>query len=204
MEKIDFKKTMRALYAPKARDFKLVDVPEMQFLMLDGQGDPDGAEYAAAVGWLYPVAYALKFASKIDLGRDYVVPPLEALWWAEDYEAYRAGRREEWEWRSMLMVPDWIGADMFEVALAKAAKKKGTPPEGLRMERYAEGLSVQILHLGPYSDEAETLARLHDEFIPENGLKETGYHHEIYLSDPRKVAPEKLKTVLRQPVERVN
>ncbi|MGB7317119.1 MAG: GyrI-like domain-containing protein [Planktotalea sp.] len=140
--------------------------------------------------------------SKLTLGKDYVVAPLEGLWWADDMSAYTEGRRDEWLWTLMIMQPDWITADMFAQALEKAVEKKGPQPPSLRFESFAEGLSVQILHIGPYSDEGPTLARLHNEYMPEHGLTWNGKHHEIYLSDPRRAAPEKLKTVLRQPVKR--
>jgi len=204
MEKIDFKKTMKALFQPPAGKFSLVEVPRMRFLKVDGKGDPNTApDYARAVEWLYSVSYPVKFASKKDLGKDYTVPPLEGLWWAEDMSAFVAGDRSNWLWTMMIMQPDWITQEMIDAGIAKAAGKLGDPPASLRLEDYDEGLSVQIMHIGPYSAEAPTIARMHDEFIPQNGLAPTGRHHEIYLGDPRKTAPEKLKTVLRQPVKRL-
>jgi hypothetical protein len=203
MAKTDFKKTLKHLYAPSSKGFAIVDVPEMQFLLIDGEGAPESETYATAMAWLYGVAYPVKFASKGQLDEDYTVMPLEALWWADDFTAFTQGDRDSWKWTAMIMQPDWITGEMFDAGLAKASEKLGDPPAGLRMERFAEGLSVQIMHIGPYSAEAPTIARLHQEFIPENGLTENGHHHEIYLSDPRRTAPEKLKTVLRQPVRRV-
>lgn len=203
-EKIDFKKTLKHLYVPPAREFSLVDVPEMQFLRVDGMGDPSNSlEYADAVAWLYAVAYPIKFISKNELAKDYTVPALEGLWWAEDLSVFGSGDRDSWQWTMMLMQPDWVTGEMFDAGLAKASKKLGAPPESFRFELFHEGLSVQILHLGAYADEAPTIARLHNEFIPENGLVENGDHHEIYLGDPRKTSPEKLKTVLRQPVRKI-
>lgn len=204
MPKIDFRKMLKALYAPSAKDFSVVDVPAMQFVMLDGRGDPNTAPaYAQGIAWLYAVSYALKFASKTQLKRDYTVPPLEALWWAKDHgKAFAENRRDDWQWTQMIMAPDWITKKMFTAARDKAAKKLGKPPATLRLEKFAEGKSVQIMHIGPYAAEAPTIARLHEEFLPANGLAENGKHHEIYLSDPRKVAPAKLKTVIRQPVRR--
>lgn len=202
-EKIDFKKTMKALYASSTRDFTLVDVPSMQFVKLDGQGNPNTAPaYAEAVGWLYGVSYALKFAAKA-LGQDYAVPPLEGLWWADDYSSFTARAKDEWRWTMMIMAPDFITRWMFEEAVARTGKKLGSPPSSLRLEPYDEGLSVQILHFGSYDDEAPTIKRLHEEFIPQHGLTENGLHHEIYLSDPRKTEASKLKTILRQPVRRI-
>ncbi|MCR9120639.1 MAG: GyrI-like domain-containing protein [Phyllobacteriaceae bacterium] len=204
MEKTDFKKTLKHLYRPSAKDFALVDVPTMQFVMVDGSGNPNTAPaYMEAIQWLYGVSYALKFASKTQCARDYVVPPLEALWWAEDMGAFTTGDKDQWSWTAMIMQPDWITDAMFASAVGKARGKLGEPPESLRLDTYDEGLCVQILHIGAYDDEAPTIARLHQEFIPQNGLTENGHHHEIYLSDPRRTAPEKLKTVLRQPVKRV-
>jgi hypothetical protein len=200
-EKTDFKKTLKHLYVPSVGDFSLVDVPQMKFLRVDGMGDPNSSQtYADAVTWLYAIAYSIKFVSKNELGKDYIVPPLEGLWWAYDLSVFAGGDRDSWQWTMMLMQPDWITDEMIGAGVEKATKKLGTPPPSLRFESFHEGLSVQILHVGSYADEAPTIARLHNEFLPGNGLVETGHHHEIYLSDPRKTAPEKLKTVLRQPV----
>ncbi|MGD8795052.1 MAG: GyrI-like domain-containing protein [Anaerolineae bacterium] len=203
MSKIDFKKTLKELYRPPRDRFVVVDVPAMQFLMADGHGDPNTAPaYQEAVEALYALAYKLKFASKKELGQDYVVPPLEGLWWAEDMALFSTMRdKSAWEWTMMIMQPEWITPAMFDAAVAQVAKQKDLPALPIiRLETYEEGLSVQILHLGSYDDEAPTLQRLHHDFLPENGYREAGKHHEIYLSDPRRVAPEKLKTVLRQPV----
>ena len=204
MEKIDFKKTLKHLYNPPTK-FGIVDVPEMQFLMVDGHGDPNTApEYAAAVETLFGVAYKLKFMSKKTLEKDYTVPPLEGLWWAEDMDTFVSRDKSAWDWTMMIMPPDWTTQEMFSAAVDEVqAKKAPAALDKLRLERYDEGLSVQIMHIGSYDDEAPTIAALHNEFIPANGLVETGHHHEIYLSDPRKVAPEKLKTVLRQPVRKI-
>lgn len=202
MKKIDFKKTLKALYAPSAKDFSVVKVPTMKFIMVDGAGVPGNDAYVDALGWLYPLSYGLRFLSKNTLEKDYVVPPLEGLWWAEDMTAYTTGRKDEWLWTMMIMQPDWISEEMFTEVLKKTISKKGEPSQTLRFETYDEGLSVQIMHIGPYSEEGPTLARMHHEFIPDNELEWTGHHHEIYIGDPRKSAPEKLKTVLRQPVKR--
>ena len=195
---------MKALWQPPVGRFTIVDVPKMQFAMVDGKGDPNVSEdYKAAVQWLYGVSYALKFASRRELGRDYTVAPLEGLWWADDITDFVRGDKSRWQWTMMIMQPDWIARPMFDAAVARAREKLGPPPPGLRLEDYDEGLSVQVMHVGPYSAEGPTLARLHGEFLPANGLKETGRHHEIYIGDPRRTAPEKLKTVLRQPVRRL-
>jgi hypothetical protein len=202
MDKIDFRKQAPTLYAPPAKEFVVVEVPRLTFVKVDGEGDPNAAEaYRNAVEWLYSVSYGMKFAAK-EAGRDYVVPPLEGLWWADSYEAFTARRKEEWRWTMMIRVPDFVTRQQFEAAVAKVKKKLGEPPSSLRFEAYDEGLAVQIMHVGSYDDEAPTIKRLHEEFLPANGLRETGPHHEIYLSDPRKTEPAKLKTILRQPVKR--
>lgn len=202
MEKTDFRTSLKALYQPPQGRFTLVDVPAMQFVMIDGKGDPNvSPDYRRAVEWLYSVSYAVKFASKAT-GRDYVVPPLEGLWWAEDMTTFLTREKSAWSWCMMIMQPAWITPGMVDAAIAKAGAKLGERPDSLRLETYEEGLCVQIMHVGSYDDEGPVLRRLHEEFLPAEGLVETGRHHEIYLSDPRKVVPERLKTVLRQPVAR--
>jgi len=200
--KIDFKKTLDS-YAARLGEFRVVDVPPTQYLCVDGRGDPNTAqEYADAVAALYSIAYKLKFASKKELDRDYVVMPLEALWWADDMDAFAASRdKSQWQWTVMIMVPDWTTGDDFDAAVAKVATGEHSPSlDGVRLEILVEGTCVQTLHVGSYDDEAPVLARLHHEFIPGAGLRMTGKHHEIYLSDPRKVEASKLRTILRQPV----
>jgi hypothetical protein len=201
---LDYKKELKHLYRPSAKKFEVVDVPPMNFLMIDGHGDPNTAqEYQEAIEALYAVAYALKFASKKEKGMDYVVPPMEGLWWAQNMEAFTTGDKSAWDWTMMIMQPEWVTRDMFEKALRQVEKKKDLPAlSKLRLEAYHEGLSVQILHIGPYAAEAPTIAGMH-AFAAGNGLMLAGKHHEIYLGDPRKVTPEKLKTVLRQPVRKV-
>ena len=204
MEKIDFRKTMKELWQPPAGRFTLVEVPRMRFAMVDGHGDPNvAAAYREAVEWLYSASYTLKFMSKKELARDYGVMPLEGLWWAEDMATFITRDKAAWSWTMMIMQPDWITPEMFAAAVDGVRAKRGDAPASLRLEDYDEGLSVQIMHVGSYDDEGPVLKRLHEEFLPENGLAETGRHHEIYISDPRRTAPEKLKTVLRQPVRRV-
>ncbi|WOI53885.1 GyrI-like domain-containing protein [Parvularcula sp. LCG005] len=202
MTKTDLKKDLKAFYQTRAKTFELVDVPPMNFVMVDGQSSPgDAPAYLEAVQWLYGISYAAKFHAKTELDRDYVVMPLEGLWWAVDYEDYRHGNRDKWQWTLMIMQPDFITPAIFERAFDKtAAKHDAPPPESLRFEAFSEGLSLQMVHIGPYADEAPIIDQLHREIIPARGLVENGHHHEIYLSDPRKSAPEKLKTILRQPV----
>jgi hypothetical protein len=200
--KTDFKKTLDAYGAQRGR-FRIVDVPDMQYLMIDGHGDPNTSPaFAEAVEALYPVAYKLKFASKRDLGRDYVVPPLEGLWWAEDMDSYKAARdKSRWDWTLMLMVPDWIDQALFTTAVEQAGATN--PParlDDICLKNLSEGRCVQTLHIGSFDDEAGVLTQWHQEFIPGHGLRMAGKHHEIYLSDFRRVAPEKRRTILRQPV----
>ena len=200
-DKVDFKKSLKALYAPPVGRFVEVDVPPLSYLMIDGAGDPNtAASYKSAVEWLYSLSYPLKFMSKKELGRDYAVMPLEGLWWAEDMSTFISRRKDEWSWTMMILQPDWITKGMVDAVAAKARGKLGEPPASLRLETLDEGLCVQTMHVGSYDDEGPVLAKLHDEYLPQHGLKETGRHHEIYLGDPRKTPPEKLKTILRQPV----
>jgi len=203
MTKIDFKKTLKHLYNPPKR-FITVDVPEMQFLMVDGHGDPNTTQdYKDAVEALYAMAYKIKFLSKKGLEKDYTVPPLEGIWWAEDMETFITRDKEQWDWTMMIMTPDWINAEIFVDAVEQVRKAKDPAAlDKVRLERYHEGLSVQIMHIGSYDDEGPVLSQMHSDFIPNNGYVENGKHHEIYLSDPRRVAPEKLKTVLSQPIKK--
>jgi hypothetical protein len=202
--KVDFKKDIPS-YRARRGAFEVVEVPPLQYPMVDGHGDPNVVEeYAEAVSAIYTVAYRLKFFSKKQLDRDYAVMPLEGLWWSDDMDSFTSARdKSQWDWTMLNMVPDWITREHFEQALAAAATKDDAPRglAKLRLETYAEGTSVQTLHVGSFDDEAPVLAVLHDEVIPSRGLRMTGKHHEIYLSDPRRTAPAKLRTILRQPVE---
>ncbi|MBA2577211.1 MAG: GyrI-like domain-containing protein [Euzebyaceae bacterium] len=201
-DKVDFKRTLDA-YRARPQQLRVVDVPDLQYLMIDGHGDPNTSPaFAEALAALYPVAYKLKFGSKVELRRDYVVPPLEGLWWAEDMNSFRARRdKSRWEWTLMLMVPEWIQQDRLLAAMEQAAaRNRPARLDDVRLETLSEGRCVQTLHIGSFDDEAEVLAHLHDEFLPRNRLSMVGKHHEIYLSDFRRVAPEKQRTILRQPV----
>jgi hypothetical protein len=200
--KTDFKKTLDSYRASK-HEFRIVDIPPMRYLMIDGRGDPNSAaEFGDAIAALYPVAYKLKFASKQELGRDYVVMPLEGLWWSADLTTFTSARdKSRWDWTLMMMVPDWITRDLFDAAVAKvAAGDRPASLDKVRLETLAEGRCVQTLHVGSFDDEAEILAAMHHDFIPARGLRMVGKHHEIYFSDFRKVEPAKLRTILRQPV----
>lgn len=206
MVKIDFKKEFKQLYNPPKKEFTEIDVPPMAFLMVDGHGDPNSdPSYAEAISALYGVAYTLKFMSKGELKRDYTVPPLEGLWWAGNMDVFTGDQdKSQWDWTMMVMCPDWISPEMVDRALAEAGRKKELPSLAkIRLESYHEGHSVQILHIGPFADEGPTLHRMHTEYMPANGLTFNGKHHEIYLSDMRRVPPEKYRTVLRQPVRKI-
>ena len=201
-DKTDFKKTLAAYQSPRG-EFRIVDVPDLQYLMIDGHGDPNTSPaFSDAVEALYPLAYKLKFASKRDLGRDYVVPPLEGLWWADDMDSFTTVRdKSRWDWTMMIMTPKWVDQAMFATAVDQAgAKNRPVRLDDVRLADLSEGRCVQTLHAGPFDDEAAVLAQLHDDFIPSNGLRVSGKHHEIYLNDFRRIAPEKQRTILRQPV----
>ena len=198
----DFKKEIDA-YTARRGEFSVVTVPALQFLMVDGHGDPNAsAAYQDALSSLYPVTYRLKFLSKTELGRDYTVMPLEGLWWSDDMAAFTDRRdKSRWDWTLLSLVPDWITAEHVGTARAAVARKGGAPVlDAIRLEPFDEGLAVQTLHVGPYDAEAPVLDAMHHEFVPAQGLRMTGTHHEIYLSDARRTAPERLRTILRQPV----
>jgi hypothetical protein len=206
--KLDLKKDLKHLYNPSAKAIAFVDVPPMSFLMIDGTGNPNTAPaYQDAMETLYAVSYTLKFMSKADPGIDYTVMPPEGLWWADDMAEFILGRKDNWQWTMMIMQPDHITAARVQAAVEQVrARKKPTPPalDKLRFETYHEGPAAQIMYFGPFADEGPTIARIH-AWIEEKGYTYHGAkaHHEIYLSDMRRTAPEKLKTVIRQPVIRV-
>jgi hypothetical protein len=200
MEKIDFKKQMKDLYQPSAKEVVVVEVPEMNFLMVDGKGDPNTSQsYAEAIEALYAVSYALKFmVKKGPMAIDYGVMPLEGLWWAEDMSAFTTADKSDWMWTMMIMQPEFISSELVEEAFRDVEKKKNPVAlSKLRFEVYAEGKVAQIMHIGPFTEEGPTVERLH-QFI--NSMGELrGKHHEIYLSDIRKADPTNWRTVIRQP-----
>jgi len=201
MAKVDFKREYKQFYAPPRRPV-IVDVPEFGFLMIDGHGDPNTSpEYAQAIEALYAISYTLKFTIKNEPGGlDYAVMPLEGLWWAEDMRTFTAGEKSAWDWTAMIAQPDVVNRDLLAEAIEKAGAKREIPAAPrVRLERFHEGAAAQVLHIGPYSDEGPTIAQLH-EFIAASGYELRGKHHEVYLSDPRRAAPEKLRTVIRQPI----
>lgn len=202
MEKYDIKVALRELYAPKSGDFRIVEVPPLTYLAIDGEGDPNTSpQYAAAVEALYTLAYTIKAHSRTGHGRDFVVAPLEGLWRADDMSAFVRRDKAAWQWTMLIALPDWVTGDDVDAARADARRKKDLPAlDRVTVRTLTEGTSVQILHIGPYDDEGPTIERLHRTYLPEHGLVPNGDHHEIYLSDPRRTAPAKLKTILRQPV----
>lgn len=200
--KIDLKRDRKHLYQPGSKEFAEVVVPPTIYLAVDGHGDPNTSPaYTAAVEALYSAAYATKFAWRARAGQDFVVGPLEGLWSSPDPRAFTSRAKDEWDWTMLIPLPDAVGGPDVETGLATArAKKPALPVERVRVLVLDEGRCLQIMHRGSYDDEAPTLARLHDDVMPSRGLTFNGRHHEIYLSDPRRVAPERLRTVLRQPV----
>ncbi len=203
MPRFDAKKDLKHLYSPSAKEVSVVDVPEMNFLQIDGRGDPNTSrEYQEAIEALYTAAYQLKFTvKKRDPELDYVVPPLEGLWWAEDKTSFTTGNKDAWQWTAMIYQPAQVTRELFEEAVQQVREKKDPAALPLlRWEPYHEGLCVQIMHIGPWADEGPTIEKLH-AFAKEKGYRLRGKHHEVYLGDPRRTAPEKLKTVIRQPVE---
>lgn len=201
MEKLDLKRELKHLYLPPAKKVVSVDVPAMDFLMIDGQGDPNTSlAYAHAIEALYAVSYALKFAVKrSSLAVDYGVMPLEGLWWADDMSDFVTGDRSRWQWTMMIVQPQFVTSDMVDDALAAAEKKKLATLSAVRFESFAEGRAAQTMHIGPFSDEGPVIEMVHD-FIEKSGCKRWGKHHEIYLTDIRRADPATWKTVIRQPM----
>ncbi len=208
MEKLDLRKQWKHLYAPPAKKVAVVEVPAFNFAMVDGQieaGQTPGTSpgFQGAMMALYGVSYTLKFASKLREQDpiDYPVMALEGLWWVDSGE-FDLAHPEGWRWRAMMMQPEHITPEMFREAVAKARQKREGPAfDRLHLERFHEGLAVQTMHIGPYAEEPATIARM-QAYAAENGYVLRGKHHEIYLSDPRRTSPEKLRTVLRHPVEK--
>jgi hypothetical protein len=200
MSKIDLRKELKHLYNP-AKKFVIVNVPPMNFLKIDGAGDPNTSQaYQDAIQTLFSLSYTLKFMIKKASDVDCTVMPLEGLWWTDDMAAFSPDNKSLWHWTAMMMQPEYVTAQAVETARQEVEKKKKLAAlDKVRFEPYHEGPAAQILYIGPFSGEGPTITRLH-EFIREQGGEVTGRHHEIYLSDFRRVAPEKLKTVIRQPM----
>ena len=205
MIKIDLKRELPEYFKASTEQFSLHNFSEYKYFMVNGSGDPNTeASYETALQLLYGLSYTLKFKSKNELGKDFVVPPLEGLWWADDMKTFETREKSKWSWTMMIMIPEWISPDFQSIAIQDFIKKNPKVDlSNLRIDSLREELSVQVLHIGPYDAEGPTLEKLHKEYMPENNLTFNGLHHEIYLGDPRKSAPEKLKTILRQPVKRV-
>jgi hypothetical protein len=203
MPALDLKRQHRSLYSAPADAVVAVEAPALACLMIDGAGDPNTAPaYLQAVEALYGLAYSLKFAVKRAGGDDVAVMPLEGLWWSADLTDFTQGRRDTWQWTLLIVQPPVVTADLVETVRADAARTKVLPAlPAIRLDTLAEGLCAQIMHIGPYAAEPPTIARLH-AWIAEQGYARTGHHHEIYLSDPRRTAPERLRTILRQPIAR--
>ena len=203
MDKLDFKKEYKHLYNPSANFVSVVDIPAFSYIMVDGQGAPDGAEAQQAIEMLFPLAYAIKFISKVR-EKDYAVMPLEGLWWADDMNDFISNRRDKWKWTYMIMQPDFITQNDFEEAVKKVQlKNRDMNLSSVLFDYFAEGKAAQIMHIGPFSEEHANIQKIHDHIAgiggKFDGLKEK--HHEIYLSDMRKVSPAAMKTVLRQPFQ---
>ncbi len=198
---IDLTRELKELYKPSVKKPGIVDVPEMIFLMIDGSGDPNGKLFAKACEALYGMAYTLKFMLKNEGRTDYKVMPLEGLWWMKGTRKFDEANRDAWQWRAMIALPAEVTAADCKAAKAQLRERKN--PEALpkvRFKSFIEGKAVQIMYIGPYSEEGPTILMLH-EFAKENGFRLTGKHHEIYMGDPRRSAPEKLKTIIRHPVK---
>jgi len=191
---------LERLYLPSAADFSVVDVPPMDFFMIDGEGSLHVGLGEEALEWLFAAVHPIKRLARQRMGKDFVEPPLEGLWWGEDAEDFAPANRDRLRWTMMIPAPHWADDGMLRDAVEEASERLGEAPTTLRLDRYDEGRSVQIMHVGHHDVSCATLERLHREFLPANDLVPDGPHHEIYLNDPRRTAPEKRKTVLRQPV----
>ncbi len=203
MDKVNYKKQLKDFYGARVGEPVVVQVPKMNFIMIDGKGDPNSSqEYTDAIQTLYPVAYTIKFTCKNKYGKDFGVMPLEGLWWTEDKKEFNPNDKSNWLWTAMIMQPKVVTKDIFNEAVLKVKEKKAPGSlNKLRFASYDEGRAAQVMYIGPYSDEGTTILDLH-KFVEEKGgtLDENNkHHHEIYLGDPRRTAPEKLKTIIRQP-----
>lgn len=203
MKRIDLKRDLKDLYAPSSGEAELVKVPRFTYIMIDGTGDPTNSQrFTNSVQALYTASYTLKFIVKKEKKVDYPVMALEGLWWADNMDAFLTGLRSDWKWTLMILQPTVVTKNLFRKAVKEAFQKKGFASLlDLRLESYQEGLAAQIMHIGTYAEEGPTIQKLH-EFARDRGLLLRGKHHEIYLSDPRRVSAAKMKTIVRQPVQR--
>jgi hypothetical protein len=200
MEKIDFKKEWKHLYNSSAKEVMQVEVPEMNFLEIDGEGDPEVTPaFHEAIEALFSISYTIKFMVKKGASQiDYAVMPLEGLWWADDMTAFTSKEKARWKWKLMVMQPEFVSEATVAAAIEEVRKKKALAAlDGVRFERFAEGRCAQIMHIGPFSEEGPAIERMH-RFIASADCQLVGKHHEIYLSDTRKADPAKWKTILRQ------
>lgn len=195
-----FTHRLNELYQPPAGEFTLLDVPQMKYLMIDGAGDPAGAGFQKAVKWLFSLAHCIKPHIRKKLGPRFVEPPLECLFWSEQAGDFSKLSKDQWRWRVMIVVLDDVTDGLFRDVVEKVSARLGLPPASLRMGYYDEGSCVQTMHVGDSSGVAEICRALYEDFLPARGLKPNGYYHEIYLNDPARVAPEKRRIVIRQPV----
>lgn len=202
MEKIDYKKELKHLYRPSSKTVEIVVVPKMNFLMIDGEGDPNTSQgFQNAVEVLFPLSYALKFmVKKGEIGIDYGVLPLEGQWWADDMDTFSVENKDGWKWTLMIMQPELVTKEMVHETMEQVKQKKNPVSLPLvRFESFAEGKAAQIMHIGPFSEEGPTVEKVHS-FIKESGNQKRGKHHEVYLSDIRRGNPEKWRTIIRQPM----
>ena len=201
MEKIDYKNELKHLYRPTTKKVEIVEVPKMNFLMIDGDGGPNHPTFQNAIEVLFPLSYTLKFMiKKSDIGIDYGVLPLEGLWWADDMSSFIKDKKDDWKWTLMIMQPELVKKEMVVKAIEEVRKKKNPVALPLvRFESFSEREVAQIMHIGPFSEEGPTVEKVHT-FIGNSGRQQSGKHHEIYLSDIRRTAPARLKTIIRQPM----
>ncbi len=202
MNKTEFNQRLKELYLPPTGEFTILEVPEISYMMIDGTGNPEHESFNNAVKWLYSVVHYIRPLVKKVLGKNMVEPPLECLFWADDAEDFTSGNKDKWRWRVMIVyVPDIISTQDFDDSVLKVKEKLGHMPETFRVRNIKEGNCVQTMHLGDYEKIQSVCHELYHEFLPEHGLQPNGPYHEIYLNDPTRVAKEKRKVVIRQPVK---
>ncbi len=201
MAKTDLKRSLGACYRARP-EVQLVEVPAVTYISYEGHGDPNGSQdFSDAMGVLYGMVYTLKFSLK-ESGLDFTVMPLEGQWWTDDEAHFSEASRKEWNWKVMIAVPDYVDDAAFERARAALRRKKDPPGlDKATLETITDGLSAQFLYFGPYSGEAPFIADMH-RIVREKGYRLRGHHREIYLNSPQRVPEEKLKTIIRHPVER--
>ena len=195
-----FHERLRELYLPSEGQFTIVDVREIRFAVIDGKGDPGKGKSAEAAKWLYSVAHLVKPFVKERMGKNFVDPPLEYQFWADNERDFIEGNKDKWNWRAMVVFIDWITQEHFEEAVAKVEQKRGPAPGTLGLKNLHEGKCVQIMHVGDYKGVGGVCDELYNQYLPGNNLQSNGYYHEIYLNDPARTAPNKRKIVIRQPV----